>query len=86
MQVVGETMKQQLAMKKNWGFAICSMENPPDIHFTKIAEKFTNKPFENVFNPHTGEVHIDRMNEQEYERAEQFVFNHFNFITHAKKR
>ena len=75
----------QLAMKKGWGFAICSMENPPDIHFTKIAEKFTNKPFENVFDPMTGEVHIDRMNEQEYEKAEQFVFNHFNFITHATK-
>ena len=76
----------QLAKRHSWKFAICSMENPPDIHFTKIAEKYTNKPFENIFDPNTGEVFISRMNEEEYENAEQFVFNHFNFITHATKK
>jgi len=76
----------QLAKRHAWKFAICSMENPPDIHFTKIAEKYTEKPFENIFDPNTGEVYIDRMSEQEYEDAEQFVFNHFNFITHATKK
>jgi twinkle protein len=76
----------QLAKRHAWKFGICSMENPPDIHFTKIAEKYTNKPFENIYDPMTGEVYQERMNEQEYESAEQFVFNHFNFITHATKK
>jgi twinkle protein len=72
----------QLAKIHNWNFGICSMENPPEIHFTKLAEKYLNKPFEDVINRSTGELYFEKMNDNDLDKAEGFIFNHFNFITH----
>jgi len=76
-------MMVQLAKLHNWSFAVCSMENPPEIHFTKLAEKYINKPFEDVVNSSTGEVYRDKMTENDLIKAEDFILNHFNFITHT---
>lgn len=34
-----------LAVMRDWNFAMCSFENPPSEHFAKLAEKFSGKPF-----------------------------------------
>jgi twinkle protein len=34
-----------MAQKQNWGFAVCSFENPPPEHLSKIAEKYLRQPF-----------------------------------------
>jgi len=75
----------QLAKLHNWNFGVCSPENPPEIHFTKLAEKYINETFEDVVNRSTGEIYKEKMNEQDLFRAEDFIFSHFNFIVHATK-
>lgn len=72
----------QLAKKHGWNFGVCSMENPPEIHFTKLAEKYTGKSFEDIVSRSTGEVLSEKMTEDELINAEDFILNHFNFITH----
>lgn len=63
-----------LAKNKDWSFGICSFENPPEFHVTKLAEKFTNKSFAFRKNPE------HRINTSEFEYAIGMIDKHFHFI------
>jgi twinkle protein len=60
-----------LAQTHDWKFAVCSFENQPEIHISRLMEIYTRKRF------FEGR---DRMTEQEKERAFKFVKDHFLFI------
>jgi twinkle protein len=63
-----------LSKYHGWNWGICSFENPPEFHVTKLAEKYTNKSFAFRRNPE------DRMNETELKYAIGEIDAHFNFI------
>ena len=44
-----------LAESADWRFAICSFENPPEEHLSKLAEKRARMPFWEGRTPHMGE-------------------------------
>ena len=60
-----------LAAKDDWKFAICSFENQPDIHITRLMEIYTKKQF---FDGR------EKMPQDEMERAFKWVNEHFFFI------
>lgn len=60
-----------LANKYGWTFAVFSPENQPlELHFQKLAEKYIGKPF---FNP-------NRMAREEMETAKSWIADHFTFV------
>lgn len=68
-----DAMMVNMAALHNWRFAVCSFENPPDIHLGKLCEKHLQKPFD------TGGH--NRMTLQEFKgSAENWAANHFTFI------
>jgi twinkle protein len=60
-----------LAKKSDWKFAICSFENQPEIHISRLMEIYTQKRF------FDGK---ERMSEQEKNDAFKWVQDHFLFI------
>lgn len=63
----------QLAVDHGWRFAIFSPENQPtEYHLSKLAEKYTNKPF--------GHGPSDRMSVADKDRALAFLDEHFVFL------
>jgi twinkle protein len=60
-----------LARNHDWKFAVCSFENQPEIHISRLMEIYTRKRF------FEGK---ERMSEQEKEQAFKFVKDHFLFI------
>lgn len=60
-----------LARRDDWKFAVCSFENQPEIHISRLMEIYTRKRF------FEGR---DRMQESEKEEAFKFVKDHFLFI------
>lgn len=61
-----------LAADKGWRFGICSFENPPEIHITKLLQKVIGKPFADGVYP--------RMTEKELQAGSDFVHMHFSFL------
>ena len=60
-----------LAKQHDWKFAICSFENQPEIHISRLMEIHENKRFFDGTN---------RMNETERDRAFKWVQDHFLFM------
>jgi twinkle protein len=60
-----------LARGADWKFAVCSFENQPEIHISRLMEIYTKKRF------FDGK---DRMTEEEKEHAFKWVQDHFLFI------
>jgi twinkle protein len=60
-----------LARNEDWKFAICSFENQPEIHISRLMELYTKRRF------FDGK---DRMTQTEKERAFKWVNEHFVFI------
>lgn len=60
-----------LARDHDWKFAVCSFENQPEIHISRLMEIFTKKRFFEGGN---------RMTEAEKEAAFKWVTDHFLFI------
>ena len=60
-----------LANKHDWKFAVCSFENQPEIHISRLMEIYTKRRF------FDGK---DRMSETDKEIAFKFVKEHFLFI------
>lgn len=60
-----------LARNEDWKFAICSFENQPEIHISRLMELYTKRRF------FDGK---DRMTQTEKERAFKWVNDHFVFI------
>lgn len=67
-----DQMFMNLAMSKDWKFAICSFENPPPLHIAKLCELYLKKPFFAGITP--------RMNPEEKAEAIQFIKDHFVFL------
>lgn len=63
-----------LSKKHKWNWGICSFECPPEIHVTKLAEKFTNKSF--AFRKNKEQ----RINQTEFEYAVGMIDKHFHFM------
>lgn len=67
-------LMSSLAKKCGWNWGICSFENPPEFHVTKLAEKFTGKSFAFRKDPE------HRMSLQELEYSIAMIDRHFSFI------
>jgi len=61
-----------LANKNGWRFGICSFENDPALHISKLVNKYMGKPFFSGL--------YQRMSEAERDNGLQFVRGHFSFI------
>ncbi len=61
-----------MAEKHHWRFALCSFENPPEMHIIKLAEKRARAPFWDGPRP--------RMSERELRDAMDWVDQHFVFL------
>lgn len=57
-----------------WSWGVCSFECPPEIHVTKLAEKFTNRSFAFRKDPN------HRMTEQQFEYAIGMIDKYFHFV------
>jgi twinkle protein len=66
-----DQMMVNLAKANDWKFAVCSFENQPEIHITRLMEIFTKKRF------FDGK---QRMTQQEADEALKWVSEHFLFI------
>jgi len=60
-----------LAKKSDWKFAVCSFENQPEIHISRLMEIYTEKRF------FDGKA---RMSKEEADEALKWVNDHFLFI------
>jgi len=69
-----DQMMINLARTNDWKFAVCSFENQPEIHISRLMEMYTKKRF------FDGK---DRMTEEEKDKAFKFVNDHFIFIDHS---
>lgn len=57
-----------------WNWGICSFECPPEIHVTKLSEKFTNKSFAFRKDP------THRMDVEEFNYSIGMIDKHFHFM------
>jgi twinkle protein len=60
-----------LAKGRGWKFAICSFENEPRLHITKIISKYLEKRFT---------IRGGTISDAEMDDAKQFVQSHFSFV------
>jgi twinkle protein len=67
-----DALAMNLAQRYGWRFALCSFENPPAEHLSKLAEKYLGLPFWD--GPH------QRMTEAELRRAMDWIADHFYLI------
>jgi twinkle protein len=67
-----DALTVNIATAYGWGFALCSFENPPAEHISKLAEKHLGAPFWDGPTP--------RMTEADFMRALEWVGDHFHFI------
>jgi len=67
-----DALMVNLADRYGWRFAVCSFENPPDEHLSKLAEKRLGMPF--------WEGPTARMGEADLSRALDWAADHFVFI------
>lgn len=67
-----DALTHNLAQSLRWKFGICSFENPPDEHLSKLAEIHDGRPFR--------EGPTIRMTEPELRRALHWVDQHYYFI------
>jgi twinkle protein len=61
-----------LAMREGWRFAVCSFENPPAMHISKLAEKYLGLPF--------WDGPTRRMSEAALQQAMDWAHEHFSLI------
>jgi twinkle protein len=73
----------QLAKRHNWKWAVCSMENPGDIHTTKIIEKCLGTNLTDIYDSETGELFYEKAEEDKVKEALSFSYNYFNYIEYA---
>src|SRR5204863_1940070 len=67
-----DALAVNLAQSHGWRFALCSFENPPAEHISKLAEKYLGLPF--------WDGPQQRMTEAELTQALQWVGDHFVLI------
>jgi twinkle protein len=67
-----DALMVNLAHLRDWRFAVCSFENPPEEHIAKLVEKYLGVPF--------WEGPTQRMSEAQLLRAMDWVSDHFVLI------
>lgn len=67
-----------LAINQNWVWAVFNLEEPPEIHATKLMEKFSRKAF--AFRKDINH----RMSQSDFEKAVYLVEKHFHFVNTSK--
>jgi twinkle protein len=67
-----DALMVNIAVAYGWKFAVCSFENPPAEHISKLAEKYLGTPF--------WDGPTRRMSEAELMRAVEWLDGHFHFI------
>jgi twinkle protein len=63
-----------LSRNHGWKWAVCSFENPPAFHATKLMEKFAGLSFAFRKDP------AHRMQQRDFEQAVNFIDNYYKFI------
>jgi len=63
-----------LSRRHGWKFGICSFENPPAIHVTKLMEKFVGLSFNFRKDP------SHRMDSNQFQQGISLVDNYFKFV------
>lgn len=58
----------------NWSWGVCSFENPPAFHITKLAEKFTDRSFAFRKDPE------HRISPKQFDYAMGMIDKYFNFM------
>jgi len=66
-----DQLMTNLAKAHDWKFALCSFENQPEVHISRLMEIYKEKRFFDGSN---------RMSEDEKKEAFEFVENHFLFL------
>lgn len=61
-----------LALIRDWRFAVCSFENPPKVHIAKLCQLYLGKPFFQGVTP--------RMERHDLAKALAWVKDHFVFL------
>jgi twinkle protein len=67
-----DALMVNLAKRYGWRFGVCSFENPPNEHISKLAEKYLGLPF--------WDGPTQRMSEAELRRGMDWVDEHFHLI------
>jgi len=67
-----DALMVNLAVREGWRFTVCSFENPPAMHISKLAEKYLALPF--------WDGPPRRMTEAELRRAMEWANEHFYLI------
>jgi twinkle protein len=67
-----DALAVNLAFAYGWRFALCSFENPPAEHITKLAEKYSDTPF--------WDGPTRRMSEMDLQRAMDWIADRFYLI------
>jgi len=67
-----DQMMVNLAKANDWKFALCSFENAPEVHISRLIEIYLNKRFFDG---------SSRMNEEEFKHGYDWVNDHFLFLT-----
>jgi twinkle protein len=67
-----DALAVNLAVAHGWRFAMCSFENPPAEHITKLTEKYSGLPF--------WDGPSRRMSETNLQRAMEWIADHFMLI------
>lgn len=67
-----DALAVNLAQRYGWRFAVCSFENPPADHLSKLSEKYLGLPF--------WDGPRQRMTEADLMRAMSWIGDHFHFI------
>ena len=70
-----DQLMTNLAENRGWKFAVCSFENEPKLHLSKLASKYLRKPFFDGVTP--------RMTRDELATAKDFIQDHFVFLYQA---
>jgi len=73
----------ELSKQHDWKWAVCSMENPGDIHTTKIIEKYLKANLTDIYDSETGEIFYHKADREQIKEALAFSYNYFNYIEHA---
>ena len=69
-----DELLHRLASKRGWRIGIFSAENPPVLHFAKIAERHVGKRLHSTNSSY-------KMTEADLWQAKQFVANHYYFVS-----
>lgn len=67
-----DQLMTNVAEAEDWKFAVCSFENPPEMHIIKLISKKLRKSY-----------WVEKPEDSRFDEAYDWVANHFSFLYHA---